>query len=230
MHAVFWQALSLVDKNMAATVHEARLKPFAQALVTREPLRHEWQVSLLDDVLYEPFCEGVQRLQLDRVADRPFRLDMREMQVCHQSYESLAETPVSARYLVAFHTPTTFKKRYYYHPVPNPYLCFQSWWSRWQQFAPQALSWNIALLDIVQAHLVTSYFRIHSQLVQDQKRAFAGAVGRMTFVPLQSHKVDAHWWKGVAALAAYANFCGTGHKTTQGMGVTYLSTESYPDN
>jgi CRISPR-associated endoribonuclease Cas6 len=225
MHAVFLQALNAVDAALSASVHEARLKPFAQALVAGEREALSWRVSLLDDALYAPFCEGIKRLRLERVGNRPFALDVDGMQTNNQSYAALAETATAARYQVAFYTPTTFKQRYYYQPLPNPYLCFQSWWGRWQQFAPPELSWNIALLDVVQAHLVVSYFRLHSELVQDGKRAYVGATGKMTFAPLQAEKVAAHWWQGVSALGAYANFCGTGHKTTQGMGHTEVQTK-----
>jgi CRISPR/Cas system endoribonuclease Cas6 (RAMP superfamily) len=51
-------------------------------------------------------------------------------------------------------------------------------------------------------------------------RSFVGFVGQVTFAITQARKLDqAIVWQ-LNALADYAEFCGTGRKTTQGMGQT----------
>lgn len=220
-HALFLAILDAADPALAQQVHEQPDKPFTQGLLmVKEAEQWEWRVTLLDDTLYEPFMTGLAHLTEPHLLHEPLIWESDQQESIHQSYEELAGTPAMKRYQLTFLTPTTFKQRYFHHPIPDPYLCYQSWWRRWQQFAPAELGINIALLDIIQAHLVISRFQIRSRLVQDGPRRFVGAIGRMTFIPIQENKVDADWWRQAAALAAFARFCGTGHKTTQGLGQT----------
>lgn len=230
MHAVFLEALAAAHPDRAETAHEARTNPFTQAL--RFPHRREeeppplwWRVTLLDDALYEPFRAGLEQTAPDHLGDRPLHLDLEKIQVSHRTYDELAAAPRSDRFQVDFHTPTSFKQRRYHNPIPEPYRCFQSWWGRWRHFAPPRLAINTAVLDVVSAHLVVSYYRLRSQLWRQGRRAFAGGVGEMSFRAFRRNKVQAHWWDDIAALAAFAPFCGTGLKTAQGMGQTAVRVE-----
>jgi CRISPR/Cas system endoribonuclease Cas6 (RAMP superfamily) len=42
----------------------------------------------------------------------------------------------------------------------------------------------------------------------------------MTFRAIQTDQIANDWWQAITTLAAFAPYCGTGHKTAQGMGVT----------
>ena len=223
MHALFLSVLQAVDSDLAYDIHEQPIKPFTQAILPIDGSdKWQWRVTLMQDELYTPFCQGLSQLTTPHLMKRPLTFHLAEGTCHHQTYSALAKVRGMDRYRLSFHTPTTFKQRYYHHPIPDPYLCFQSWWRRWQAFAPADLGINIALLDIVQAHLVVSYFQIRSQMWQNGQRRVVGATGQMTFLAIQQGKVDSFWWQGAAALAAFARFCGTGHKTTQGLGQTMV--------
>lgn len=223
MHALFLAALQAADPALAQVVHDQPAKPFTQALLFNEAARQwQWRVTLLDDTLFDPFITGLSHLPEPHLRGRPLALEMDKRQTRHESYASLAQKEALPRYRFSFRTPTTFKQRTLHDPVPRPYLCYQSWWRRWNEFAPAELGINIALLDIVQAHLVVAHFNIRSQMWQNGKRRIVGGRGEMTFLALQPHKVADHWWQQAAVLAAFARFCGTGHKTTQGLGQTFL--------
>lgn len=226
MHALLLRVLKTADPTLSQYIHEQPTKPFTQVLrYSSEAGAWYWRVTWMQDDLYEPFCTGLTQLTKPHLFDQPLTLDLANMECDYRSYTALAQANRMNRYRFSFGTPTTFKQRYYHHPIPDPYLCFQSWWRRWQAFAPEKLKWvlNVALLDIVQAHLVISHFRVQSQMWHDDKRRIIGATGHMTFSIIQPNKVDEKWWQGVATLAAFARFCGTGHKTTQGLGQTILA-------
>ena len=224
MHAIFLAALQTADPALSQIVHDAFVKPFTQALLENDDRdKLTWRVTLLDDNLYGPFVAGLSSLNPGRLLNQKVHLDISAMQTHQRTYAELAETAAASRCDIRFHTPTTFKQSNRHLPIPDPYRCFQSWWSRWVYFAPPALTINIALLDIVQTHLAVSRFSLHSQAWSDGQRRLIGAVGKMQMVTLQPKKLEAHWWQEVATLAAFAPYCGTGHKTSQGLGQTSLA-------
>ncbi|MCB8983446.1 MAG: CRISPR system precrRNA processing endoribonuclease RAMP protein Cas6 [Ardenticatenaceae bacterium] len=224
LHAILLGALHQADEQLSATVHEMRLKPFTQALLPAEAGDGwVWRITLLDESLYEPLCQGLTEAKPGQLQKRPFHADLPAMTVIYTSYQALDQPPTAERYHVQFLTPTAFKQRTYTEPIPNPYLCFQSWWTRWNEFAPKDAAMNVAVLDIVKAHMVVSHFRLHSVIFRDANRWLVGGVGRVTFQVLQPKRVSSEWWQAAATLAAYAPYCGTGHKTTQGMGQTAVS-------
>lgn len=225
LHAVFMGSLDQADPSLAQTIHDSRVKPFTQALICQEAASAPvWRITLLDDKLYEPFWYGLGRLAPQRLLDRPLDLAITARQSYYQSYAELAQTAISYRYPLIFHTPTTFKQQLLQQPIPDAYLCFQSWWGRWQAFAPPDLGINIALLDVISAHCIPTSFQLFSRHLKDGQRHVVGAVGRMTLRVNQPDKVLDHWWQSAAVLAAYATFCGTGYKTTHGLGVTCVNT------
>ncbi len=159
MHALFLAALQKANPDLAQAVHEQPTKPFTQGLLLMtEKQQWEWRVTLLDDALYAPFMAGLYLLDAPHLLNRPLTFVMEEVQQVRQSYEELAQVKATSRYALSFHTPTAFKQRHLLYPLPEPTHCFQSWWRRWQAFAPAELGINIALLDIVRAHLVISHF------------------------------------------------------------------------
>jgi CRISPR-associated endoribonuclease Cas6 len=234
MHAILFTALGHDDRALADRLHDAPVNPFTQALLggrgPDDPLR--WRITLLDDSLYEPVLGGLHATQPTSVQGKPMTLDLTAVRSQHQTYDGLRATPVAYRHEFRFHTPTTFKKQYYHAPIPEPHLCWQSWWTRWQACAPARLAINVAVLDIAAAHLVVSRFRLDSRVVRNEQWHFIGAVGQMTFSTLAAHKVDTSWWHDVTALAAFSTFCGSGHKTAFGLGQTQwraADNQPYPE-
>jgi CRISPR-associated endoribonuclease Cas6 len=219
MHAIALRAWHRQDPALAIDLHEAQIKPFTQGIVAG-PSGVRWRLTLLDDALYEPLWAGLNQERQVTIQDRPATLDLEATEVKRASYAELAASPVRERYSFRFATPTSFKQRTHHLPLPDPYLCFQSWWTRWNDFAPAELGINIAVLDVVRAHLVITRLRLESKLVSDGQRRVVGSVGQMTFLPIRQGQLDPLWWQHVATLAAFAPYSGTGHKIAQGMGMT----------
>jgi CRISPR/Cas system endoribonuclease Cas6 (RAMP superfamily) len=57
-------------------------------------------------------------------------------------------------------------------------------------------------------------------VLQNGQRLLIGGVGKMTFRAIHTDQIADDWWQAITTLAAFAPYCGTGHKTAQGMGVT----------
>jgi CRISPR-associated endoribonuclease Cas6 len=116
-----------------------------------------------------------------------------------------------------FETPVTFNSGRGYLPFPLPNILIGSWMRRWQAFAPLALPDN--LQKSVRERLMVSSYQMRSKTVRYGERIHLGGMGRYA---LRAAKMPASERSQVDLLANYAFFCGSGYKTTQGMGMTYI--------
>jgi CRISPR-associated endoribonuclease Cas6 len=106
-------------------------------------------------------------------------------------------------------------------PLPDPDMVYQSWLGRWNFFAPRKMRINAALLDIVSAHVAINFCDLLTEMVDfGRNRKAIGFIGRVEYTLLRTHKIGTDWVRWLNILADYASYCGTGHKTAHGMGVT----------
>ncbi|MBN1920065.1 MAG: CRISPR system precrRNA processing endoribonuclease RAMP protein Cas6 [Anaerolineae bacterium] len=112
-------------------------------------------------------------------------------------------------------TPTTFHAASGHLPFPLPGAMFGSWLRRWQAFGTVNLPENLG--ELAQQKIVVSGYQLQTVPVRDGKRLTIGCVGQVTVAapalkPGERAALD--------LLAAYAFWCGTGHRSTQGLGMT----------
>jgi CRISPR-associated endoribonuclease Cas6 len=137
------------------------------------------------------------------------------------SYEELAQRHLlgaeepSPWLNLEFATPTTFRSQGKHLPLPLPGLVFDHWLSKWNRFAPLSLHPDVK--RFAEECLAVSRYRLRSRVVRFGPATFIGFVGRCSFRALRR---DPYWLRLLHTLAAYAFYCGTGHKTTMGMGQT----------
>jgi len=219
MHAILFCAWEQSDPALAVQIHQSPVKPFSQALRRRDN-QLGWRVALLDDRLTEALLTGLGRLNEVKIIEHPVQFRLDQVTTTHQPYASLMNAKPQSKYRFQFDTPTTFRQGKLSSPMPDPYLCVQSWWTRWIQFAPAEHQINAAAMDVAYAHLAISHFNMGSQTWVDGHRRYVGGVGRMSFHVLRARQLADEWWQALAALVAFGPFCGTGYKTTMGMGQT----------
>lgn len=205
----------------------------------------EFNITLLEDDVYpflqrgilaEPWVDIIgNKLPLggatDRIADEG-RLPYHSQ---HKSYAQLCQRPRLDRQITLhFSTPTHFRTRGLQHRLPDPTYVFGSYLDRWNAYAPFEMrippEWLIWLSEWVEV----AAFELH-----DDGIYFADKTGGYThigFVGWVRYQVAERRDKKPPntvttpealaifnALADYAQYCGTGHKTTQGMGRTHRS-------
>ncbi len=100
-------------------------------------------------------------------------------------------------------------------PLPLPGLVFDSYLQRWNAFAPVALPSD--LKRYAQECVAISRYRLQTELVEFGAARQVGFVGSCQFMALVP---DPYWLRLLHLLAAFAFYCGTGHKTTMGLGQT----------
>ena len=131
--------------------------------------------------------------------------------------ERLVNTRPPVHWRVHLATPTAFHGTAGHLPFPLPNSLINSWQRRWQEFAPIALPDEMP--DLVRQQVVISSYQLKTIPVREGQRLTVGCVGRLSLRALKMH--PAHR-AAVDLLAAFAFYAGSGHRTTQGMGMTRL--------
>lgn len=144
-----------------------------------------------------------------------------------ESYRQLVSQPPPQQLRFEFCTPVTFKSgkslsnEDIFLPFPLPESLFSSWLRRWNKFVPNV--WHIPLdfPDWARRVLGLSAYKLETIPVRyGKKRVHIGCVGtyEVKFINCPKNIQKYFGW-----LAHYAFYCGSGSKTTQGMGMTRLA-------
>ncbi len=222
-HALFYQWLALGDYNLANEVHDDEgLRPFTVSPVGRNGNGARLRFNVLDDTLWPALERGMARTPVVELLGRPLQMPLQGPEIRQRFYADLVEqarTDTTLR--LRFLSPTSFRSREMHFPLPDPLLVYQSWLNRWNAFAPTEFQINVALLDIVAAHIAIGRYELATEMVDlGRERKAIGFVGQVQYTILRPQLLDAGLLRQLNCLADYAVFCGTGHKTAQGMGVT----------
>jgi CRISPR-associated endoribonuclease Cas6 len=211
------------EPELAAAVHDRPVrKPF-----TLSPLHQardgdwHWRVALLQDDLWEPLWTGVQAVGALDLDGRTWPVRWPDALVVHRSYDLLL-TGVRSDDLIEmeFLSPTTFRAGNLDLPLPEPGAVFHSWLSRWNDFAPPDRRISTGLLDVVRTNVAICAHRMRTERHDLGRSQVVGFLGRVTFVITKARRLNQALVWQLNALADYAEFCGTGRKTTHGMGQT----------
>jgi CRISPR-associated endoribonuclease Cas6 len=214
VHALICECL---ERDVAATRHYGNDKPFSTSpLRTHDDGLFAFEVGLLDDDLEDRLMTGIRRrgrrLQLGRqaalIAGQPQTMR-------RSSWQELTRHAVPRReYRFDFVTPTAFRSGQTSVPLPLPKLIFGHYRSRWNVFAPPELRPDVPFDDL---ELAISGHDIATTCVRMSRREQIGFTG---WVVLTLRSTHAEVCTELDALAAVADYSGTGSGTPQGMGVT----------
>ena len=224
LHANLLKWIAAGDSEIATAIHDRpALKPFTVAPLTGDQGQGwRWRITLLVDALWEALAEGVRQIGALDLAGETFPVAARDTRAIHRSYDALLTEIQPDNYMrITFLSPTTFRAGRMDMPLPEPSTVFQSWLSRWNDFAPPNRHIPPALMDVIHEHVAIAEIKdLYTQRHDLGRSRPVGFVGRVTYVITRARKLNqADVWR-INALADYAAFCGTGRKTTQGMGQT----------
>ena len=184
IHALFYQWLALGDYSLSTRVHDSDgPRPFTISPIYRVDGRPVLRLTLLEDGLWPALSDGICRTPTVEVMGRPLALSPASPQVEHRSYADLvAGATAETRIRLRFFSPTSFRSREMHFPLPDPPLVYQSWLARWNTFAPEEIRINVALLDLVAAHVAVGRYELRTAMVDlGGNRKVVGFVGSVQF-------------------------------------------------
>jgi CRISPR-associated endoribonuclease Cas6 len=215
--------VSAADSELATALHNRSLhKPFTlSALVQKRDGHWHWRVTLLQDELWEPLWLGVQTVGALSLSGHVASVQWSSAQIVRRSYDFLLTqaSPVN-RIEVRFISPTTFRAGNLDLPLPEPGAVFRSWLSRWNDFSPPQQRISTDLLHVVRTSVGISAHKLRTESHNLGSYRVVGFLGQVTFAITKYRQLGQAVIKQLNVLADYAEFCGTGRKTTYGMGQT----------
>ena len=247
-HAAFLSILRKSNPEVAEAVHaQAAQKPFTVSpligkMQKRGNICHiragtecRLRFTFLDDELFQHFGKAFLTLTMPPIRLGEAVFQVRQM-VSHateerswsksETYAELVESAkTDTQMSFRFYSPTAFRKM-----TPrgqktrnDAYIdlvrCYQSWINKWNAFAPMELN-KSEILDFINAYGQVTSVRTKSQALNFGRHIEVGWVGACACVFYPEDSLDTELLRAVNCLADFAFYCGTGYKTTMGMGQT----------
>lgn len=218
-----WLALG-GGSELASAVHDANQpNPYTLSPLWADSGALWFEIAVLADAFVAPLCEGANRYGANlRLGPQSFSVinvqKSEEVSWEHLLHPREPPRTMSLRLVTptAHHAPGPHRKAVV---LPSPENYFGSWFDRWNLCSP----WHFpeSLLETVRTNVGISACRGQTETVLlDARRRFIGFVGEVTFRLLKPKMVAPEEKVALAALARFANYCGTGVETTRGMGQT----------
>lgn len=246
-HAAFLSLLRISNPGKAEEIHAASTqKPFTVSPLIGKGKRHGnflwiraatkcWlRFTFLNDELFTHFSPAffAQELPLIRLGQAPFQFDHLIVNNIENhgwsrniTYADLVESAKpETEICLKFHSPTAFRaltprgQKSYNHTQVDPIRCYRSWINKWNAFAPLQFDRD-ELLVFITEQLRVSRTETRTQALNFGRHTEIGCVGTSTF-RFVSGTAKPHLIRAANCLADFAFYCGTGYKTTMGMGQT----------
>lgn len=217
LHGALFGRLRELDPSAAELAHSQEPRPFSISGIYREGAHSSFRCAGLSEPVARAVSGALEAgVELEIGSSRARVLDV---SLDATSYEELYERfvpkdDVYERIPLRFLSPTTFRVGKANMPFPLPRLLWRSWAARWNAFSRVRLG-NFE--EWAEEFIVPTRFRVKSRTARVGGATLVGAVGECEYRVLRPDSLEA---RVAAMLAAYANYCGSGQKTTMGLGVT----------
>lgn len=247
-HAAFLAIIRESDPDLAERLHaQSTQKPFTVSPLIAEAKKRDnllhiragtdckLRYTFLDDALFSHFGQTFLTSAFPTIRLGDARFQVKQL-VSHATEErswsgntTYAELVQSAktdtRMSFRFYSPTAFRRL-----TPrgqktrnDAYLdlerCYQSWINKWNAFAPIKLD-KTEVLAFVADHGQVMSIRTKSHALNFGRHTEVGWVGTCACVFYPEDSLDTELLQIANCLANFAFYCGTGYKTTMGMGQT----------
>jgi CRISPR-associated endoribonuclease Cas6 len=144
------------------------------------------------------------------------------------TYQNLWQPANGHSIALTFLSPTSFRRKGYHFPLPLPLNVFQSYLRRWNTFSQPIIEADPFLAWVDDNVIITRHQLRSSKVSAGKKGAVTGFTGAIEYGVTReaAHRPD--YLQTLFSLARLAPYCGTGHKTTFGLGQTRLGW-TFPD-
>lgn len=238
LHAWFLEQIRLTDPELSATLHDDQaekaftisglagaLVPKGRGFQLQVGERYRWSVTGFSKPVVEWMAQWLQALPTTiDLRDAPLQIKQVELLYPAMTYAQLWElgntidTPVT----LSFISPTSFRRHGQHFPLPVPFNLYHSYLRRWNLFSEIPVDAD-EFLEWVDESILVLRHRIESTKILAGKRgSVTGFTGTVAFGISPKATIDEEFIQLFYALSQFAPYCGTGHKTTFGLGQTRL--------
>lgn len=236
LHAWFLDCVRQDQPDLSAILHDQQseksftLSPLQGKLISHpegvevvKGNKYFWQITLFNQQL----CAWAEHWDIPKSLNlriTSFSIKKVDISLAPTTYQDLLFSPLPTRsnFSLSFLSPTSFRHRKHHLPLPLPENIFHSYLRRWFDFGTQDFNPEV-FLAWVDSIVYVSNYDITCEKVASGKQGFVtGFIGSVEFGVDGKAKQNPEFQKLLYALVQFAPYCGTGHKTTFGLGQTIL--------
>ena len=247
-HATFLAILRKSNPDLAETLHaQSAQKPFTVSPLIAKAKKYDnhlhiragtdckLRFTFLDDKLFTDFGKAFLTLTMPPIRLGKAIFQVRQM-VSHateerswsktETYTELVQSAkMDTQMSFRFYSPTAFRRltprgqQTRSDTYVDILRCYQSWINKWNAFAPIKLD-KTEILDFVRDYGQVTNVRTESRALNYGKHTEVGWVGTCAWIFYPEDLLDNDLLRAANCLSDFAFYCGTGYKTTMGMGQT----------
>jgi CRISPR-associated endoribonuclease Cas6 len=241
LHAWLLDQARQYDPELSAYLHDGESeKPFTisalQGITTtaagspqlKAQATYTWTITALSQPVAAWLATWLQALptQLE-LRGAPLRIldwDLSKATSSHPAttYDQLFEQSYldTSTLKLSFLSPTSFRRRGNHFPLPVPINLFHSYLRRWNDFSGIEFE-SEDFLDWIEESVLIQQHQLQSiKIVAGKKGSVTGFTGAIELGLARVAYSEPEYVKLFWALGRFAPYCGTGHKTTFGLGQT----------
>ncbi|MBE9163945.1 MULTISPECIES: CRISPR-associated endoribonuclease Cas6 [Microcoleaceae] len=236
LHAWFLHQVQETDPDLSQLLHNDQSeKAFTISGLEGDLAASGKEFQLAGDRIYRWYVTGLSKRVVQWLSqwlqNLPEEIDLRNAPLLIRSwkiafapttYQQLltAELPLSRNVKLSFVTPTSFRSKGHHFPLPVPENVFHSYFRRWNNFSGVIFD-QAEFMNWIDENVIISRHKLESQKVAAGKKGMVtGFTGAVEFAIGRSGQNRPDFVQLFYALGRLAPYCGTGHKTTFGLGQT----------
>ena len=127
-----------------------------------------------------------------------------------------------------FITPTSFRRKGNHLPLPVPFNLFHSYLRRWNDFSGYEVDQDSFLDWVDEGTVILSHQLQSAKVTAGKSGSVTGFTGTVQLGLAGKAKQNEEFVQLWQALGRFAPYCGTGHKTTFGLGQTRAGWQDQP--
>ncbi|MBH8577866.1 CRISPR-associated endoribonuclease Cas6 [Nostocaceae cyanobacterium CENA369] len=237
LHAWFLKQVQQIDPDLSAYLHDGESeKAFTISALEGQLLPSGKQLQLVANQIYHwhinALSQTVALFLKQWLTNLPKTMDLSGT-ILQIKQVNIAQAPTTYAQLLhslqqesqvnlSFISPTSFRRKGNHFPLPVPENLFHSYLRRWNDFSQMPVEQE-TFLEWIDAGVIIHQHRLESMKVAAGKRgSVTGFTGAISLGLSRSALANTEFTQLFYALVRLAPYCGTGHKTTFGLGQTRL--------
>ncbi|ALB41816.1 CRISPR-associated protein Cas6 [Anabaena sp. WA102] len=237
LHAWFLDQVRQINPTLSAYLHDGESeKPFSisalegQLLPTGKQLQlqsnqiYRWQINAIS----QPVVQFLSQWLIQPPTTLKLRdacLQVKQISIVNPptTYNKLLQSSINHKNInLSFISPTSFRRKGHHFPLPVPFNLFHSYLRRWNDFSGMPIEQD-GFLEWIDENVIIHKHRLESVKVAAGKRgSVTGFTGAISLGLTKTALNNIEFTQLFYALVQLAPYCGTGHKTTFGLGQTCL--------
>ncbi|BAZ83625.1 CRISPR-associated endoribonuclease Cas6 [Sphaerospermopsis kisseleviana CS-549] len=238
LHAWFLDQVRQINPTLSAYLHdgesekpfnisalEGQLVPTGKQLQLQANNTYHWYVNVFSQPVVQFLKQWLTQLP-STINLRDAELQIKQINIVNPptTYQQIlaSSTQQHNNINLSFISPTSFRRKGHHFPLPVPINLFHSYLRRWNDFSGMPVEQD-AFLEWIDENVIIHKHSLESVKVAAGKRgSVTGFTGAISLGLAKNALANIEFTQLFYALVQLAPYCGTGHKTTFGLGQTSL--------